>query len=68
MIAAPSRGMFSVPVTTHFAYGNVSGLAQPTYVLDIPGGHGKSPVGPNYVGEGVVEDPNGQTHPYPPLG
>ena len=26
--------------------GRVSGLAQPTYVLDIPGGHGKVPVGP----------------------
>jgi L-lysine 2,3-aminomutase len=29
--------------------GRLSGLCQPTYVLDIPGGHGKSPVGPNYV-------------------
>src|ERR1700731_4349672 len=29
--------------------GRVSGLCQPEYVLDIPGGHGKSPVGPNYV-------------------
>ena len=29
--------------------GRVSGLCQPTYVLDIPGGHGKSPVGPNYL-------------------
>src|SRR6478752_1612545 len=28
--------------------GRVSGLCQPDYVLDIPGGHGKSPVGPNY--------------------
>ena len=41
--------------------GRVSGLAQPTYVLDIPGGHGKVPVGPGYVdmcGEAgaVVED------------
>ncbi|MCC7016808.1 MAG: lysine-2,3-aminomutase-like protein, partial [Rhodospirillales bacterium] len=26
----------------------VSGLALPTYVLDIPGGHGKVPVGPDY--------------------
>ena len=26
--------------------GRLSGLAQPTYVLDIPGGHGKVPVGP----------------------
>jgi lysine 2,3-aminomutase len=31
--------------------GRVSGLCQPDYVLDIPGGHGKSPVGPNYLAE-----------------
>ncbi|TCK28651.1 L-lysine 2,3-aminomutase [Ancylobacter aquaticus] len=29
--------------------GRVSGLALPTYVLDIPGGHGKVPVGPGYL-------------------
>ena len=29
--------------------GRISGLCQPDYVLDIPGGHGKSPVGPVYV-------------------
>jgi lysine 2,3-aminomutase len=29
--------------------GRVSGLCQPDYVLDIPGGHGKSPIGPTYV-------------------
>jgi lysine 2,3-aminomutase len=29
--------------------GKVSGLCQPEYVLDIPGGAGKSPVGPNYL-------------------
>jgi lysine 2,3-aminomutase len=47
-------------------------LCQPTYVLDIPGGHGKSPVGPNYVervgsnGDAhVVEDYNGRRHRYP---
>ena len=26
--------------------GRLSGLAQPTYVLDVPGGHGKVPIGP----------------------
>jgi lysine 2,3-aminomutase len=46
--------------------GNVSGLCQPTYMLDIPGGHGKAPVGPCYVGEGEVTDPSGGTHAYPP--
>ena len=40
--------------------GRLSGLAQPTYVLDIPGGHGKVPVGPCYLhGDGTVEDPDG---------
>jgi lysine 2,3-aminomutase len=29
--------------------GRVSGLCQPEYVLDIPGGHGKSPIGPYYL-------------------
>src|SRR5712691_7460584 len=29
--------------------GRSSGLCQPTYVLDIPGGAGKAPVGPNYL-------------------
>jgi lysine 2,3-aminomutase len=52
--------------------GRVSGLCQPTYVLDIPGGYGKSPIGPNYVArcgsDGtpfVVEDFNGMKHVYP---
>jgi lysine 2,3-aminomutase len=44
--------------------GRVSGLAQPAYVLDIPGGYGKVPVGPNYVGEDVVEDINGVKRDY----
>jgi len=47
--------------------GRVSGLCQPTYVLDIPGGHGKVPVGPDYLeADGEVEGPNGRRHPYPP--
>lgn len=29
--------------------GTYSGLCQPQYVLDIPGGAGKSPIGPNYI-------------------
>lgn len=27
--------------------GRLTGIAQPTYVLDIPGGHGKVPIGPD---------------------
>ncbi|WP_372786190.1 lysine-2,3-aminomutase-like protein [Phenylobacterium sp.] len=46
--------------------GTVSGLCQPTYILDIPGGHGKVPVGPDYLAEGLVEDPSGRSHLYPP--
>jgi len=46
--------------------GRFSGLCQPTYVLDIPGGHGKVPVGPAYLEDGAVEDPNGGRHEYPP--
>ena len=48
--------------------GRVSGLCQPTYVLDIPGGYGKSPIGPNYVsrsaGEYVIDDYQGERHRY----
>ena len=29
--------------------GYISGLCLPTYVLDLPGGYGKIPLGPNYV-------------------
>src|ERR1700721_1688167 len=29
--------------------GRVSGLCQPDYVIDIPGGYGKAPIGPNYL-------------------
>lgn len=47
--------------------GRFSGLCQPTYVLDIPDGHGKVPIGPDYLAQsGEVEDPNGALHPYPP--
>jgi lysine 2,3-aminomutase len=51
--------------------GRLSGLCQPSYVLDIPGGHGKSPIGPNYLCEDApgryrVEDFGGGTHCYPP--
>jgi lysine 2,3-aminomutase len=53
--------------------GRLSGLAQPTYVLDVPGGHGKVPIGPGYLaddpdalapGTRTVEDAFGGRHPY----
>jgi lysine 2,3-aminomutase len=52
--------------------GRFSGLCQPTYVLDIPDGHGKAPIGPSYVGADgtdasiLIEDYAGRRHPYPP--
>jgi lysine 2,3-aminomutase len=49
--------------------GRLSGLAQPTYVLDVPGGHGKVPIGPAYLGDDpdavLVEDAFGGRHRYP---
>ncbi|MGF7172285.1 lysine-2,3-aminomutase-like protein [Azospirillum doebereinerae] len=49
--------------------GRVSGVCQPTYVLDIPGGHGKTPAAAAWIaedGEGTyrVEDFTGTTHRY----
>ena len=49
--------------------GRLSGPCQPTYVLDIPGGHGKVPIGPGYLraladGSWQVTDPNGGRHAY----
>ncbi len=72
---APGTSHLRVPIAEGQAIlrairGRFSGLCQPTYVLDIPGGHGKSPIGPGYLSEAtdglMVEDPNGGTHLYPP--
>jgi lysine 2,3-aminomutase len=51
--------------------GRVSGLCQPAYVLDIPGGFGKTPIGPNRLRPGAadtteIEDWRGIVHTYPP--
>jgi lysine 2,3-aminomutase len=43
--------------------GRVSGLCQPEYVLDIPGGHGKAPVGPSYLSRANSPSPEGELHP-----
>ena len=51
--------------------GRVSGLCQPTYVLDIPGGHGKVPIAASSArpgerpGEWIVTDRDGVRHRYP---
>ena len=52
--------------------GRFSGICQPTYVLDIPGGYGKVPIGPNFISgkeeNGLtsycVEDYLGHLHHY----
>jgi lysine 2,3-aminomutase len=49
--------------------GRLSGLGQPAYVLDVPGGHGKMPIGPTYVKRGdgncyTVTDYDGVAHHY----
>ncbi|WP_081157821.1 lysine-2,3-aminomutase-like protein [Ensifer aridi] len=51
--------------------GRVSGLCQPTYILDIPGGHGKAVIGASAIeAEGggcyTVSDFRGNKHAYPP--
>ncbi|MBB43663.1 MAG: lysine 2,3-aminomutase [Rhodospirillaceae bacterium] len=47
----------------------LSGIAQPVYVLDIPGGHGKVPAGHCWIeskseGEWIAEDISGKKHKY----
>jgi lysine 2,3-aminomutase len=72
---ARGTGHFRLPISDGQALmralrGRLSGLCQPTYVLDIPGGHGKSPIGPVWLGEPdadgsrAVEDYGGTTHIY----
>ena len=50
--------------------GRISGLCQPTYILDIPGGYGKTPVAAAMVSGGdgcyTVRDFRGGEHAYPP--
>jgi lysine 2,3-aminomutase len=49
-------------------HGRYSGLCQPHYVLDIPGGHGKSPIGPSYLSAdgSQITDFKGARHSYLP--
>ena len=64
---APGTARFHVPIAEGQAIlralrGRLTGLAWPTYVLDIPGGHGKVPIGPGYLMGDTVQDPNGAVH------
>ncbi|HZP19570.1 MAG TPA: lysine-2,3-aminomutase-like protein [Bauldia sp.] len=66
---APGTGRFRTSIgqgqaVMHELRRNYSGLCQPTYVLDIPGGHGKVPVGPVYLDRDTVTDPSGLPHRY----
>ena len=71
---APGTARFHVPIEEGRRLmaalrGRISGLALPTYVLDIPGGFGKVPIGPEYLsGEDQVRDPWGKPHRLAPSG
>ncbi|MGC1574781.1 MAG: lysine-2,3-aminomutase-like protein [Beijerinckiaceae bacterium] len=75
---APGTAHFALPIERGQALmralrGRLSGLCLPSYVLDIPGGHGKSPIGPSYLERPgrsgsadeawAIEDFTGQRHP-----
>ena len=75
---APGTGHFRTSIADGQALvaglrGRVSGLAQPSYVLDLPGGYGKVPIGPSHIeaiesGDGVttyaIRDSAGCCHSY----
>jgi lysine 2,3-aminomutase len=76
---APGTGHLRVSIETgqdlvRQMRGRVSGLCQPAYVLDIPGGAGKVPIGPNYISATAhglepgyeVRAIDGSLHAYPP--
>jgi lysine 2,3-aminomutase len=73
---APGTSHFRVPIEVgqrlmRSLRRTVSGLCLPTYVLDIPGGFGKVPIGPMYVGARdasgcrQIQDSAGMSHSYP---
>jgi lysine 2,3-aminomutase len=72
---APGTGHFRLTIAEGQALvaalrGRISGLCQPTYILDIPGGHGKAVIGADAVREDsggyTVLDFRGGEHAYPP--
>ncbi len=72
---APGTSHFRVSIEAGQALvtalrGRISGLCQPTYVLDIPGGHGKADIGAASIarrdGCFTVRDWQGGEHLYPP--
>ena len=75
---APGTGHFRVSIEEGQALvkqllGRLSGLCQPTYMLDIPGGYGKIPLTPCYIKElekntYTLENYKGESFSYPPKG
>jgi lysine 2,3-aminomutase len=71
---APGTGHFAVSIERgqqllRALRGHYSGLCRPDYVLDIPGGHGKSPLTAGYAdrslkGDYALTDYQGAVHPY----
>lgn len=74
---APGTGHFRTGIAEGQALmralrGQVSGLCQPTYMLDLPGGAGKVPIGPCHLSGSDaagwrVTAPDGSAHAYPPI-
>lgn len=73
---APGTSHFRVPIEVgqelmRVLRARLSGLCLPTYVLDIPGGFGKVPIGPAHVscksasGSREIIDNQGNRHSYP---
>lgn len=71
---APGTGHFRLSIAEGQALyaallGQVSGLCRPHYMLDVPGGYGKVPVGRSYIapkpnGGLTIVDPAGRPHDY----
>jgi lysine 2,3-aminomutase len=70
---APGTSHFRLPLKrgqdiVRALWGKLSGIAQPTYVVDIPGGFGKVPAASGFVEEKedghVLTDFNGKKHGY----
>lgn len=74
MDAAPGTAHFRTTIAAgqelmRALRGTLSGIAQPVYVLDIPGGVAKVPILPNYLeADGGVRAPDGTLHPHPDRG
>ena len=71
---APGTARFEVPIAEGRALlaalrGRVTGLAWPTYALDLPDGQGKAPIGPDFAaredGGWTVRGPLGGEHHHP---